>query len=511
MQSSGIPVKFAVPFGNSAVAPNIRPIPQASQIGVQNGAASLETGFPPNCFVPISAGGSWPFGQDFNGLLKQVTQWDQWQQAGGPVVYDAAFATAIGGYPAGATLYAAAGGFSWISKVDNNTANPDTTGSAAWLKDGPYVSQGGGNLQGLNVIHMGWDGTNGLVRVQVDATDMGGIAFQSWVSAHFLALTGGTVTGALVVNGQFVGHSTGSIDGNFIVGGSVSSTGNIVTSGQLSSQLGLNTSGGITCGVTVNPDPVGSGLPGIVITPQGFIDSFSANGCAWGAGNGNLHSFFSSTSVFVGSITNNGSSTGFNTTSDYRLKVNIIYLVGALDRISSVPVHRFAWVDQAIDDPNQQFTLVDGWLAHELAVAVPEAVTGTKDAVQTYTNAVLSAGGMVIKDGVSEADWEAGKLAVPTIDYVPAVKATETTPAIPEVPFVQGRAPLYQPDTTWQASVTVPVYQQVDKSKTTPLLWAGAQEAKVRIEALEATTAAQAATIAAMQTQIAALTAAKAA
>ena len=132
MQDSGIPAKFPIPFAASAAAANIRAIPQASQQGVQNGAASLTDGFPPNCFSPISAGGSWPFGQDFNGLLKQVTQWLQWGQAGAPVKYDASFSAAIGGYPAGALLSAATLGKFWLSTVDNNTSNPDASG-ANWL------------------------------------------------------------------------------------------------------------------------------------------------------------------------------------------------------------------------------------------------------------------------------------------------------------------------------------------------------------------------------------------
>ena len=133
MQDSGIPIKFAAPWAYAAGGAYIRAVPLASQIGIQNGAASLTTGFPPNCFTPIAGGGSWPFGQDFNGILNQITAWQQWQQAGGPIAYDATFQTAIGGYPLGAiVLSAVSAGLYWRSTTENNVTNPDT-GGAGWV------------------------------------------------------------------------------------------------------------------------------------------------------------------------------------------------------------------------------------------------------------------------------------------------------------------------------------------------------------------------------------------
>lgn len=145
MQASQIPTKFPIPFANGAGGAFIRPIPQASQIGVQAGAASLTDGFPPVTFTPIAAGGTPPFGQDFNGLLNQITAWSQWQNAGGLVPYDAVFSAAIGGYPQGAMLAGAAPGVVWLSVVDNNVTDPDT-GGAGWT--GLAASAVGGVLTG---------------------------------------------------------------------------------------------------------------------------------------------------------------------------------------------------------------------------------------------------------------------------------------------------------------------------------------------------------------------------
>jgi len=131
MQDTNIPSKFPVPFGNGAGGSYIRTVPNTPS-GVP-GAASLQQGFPPENFNPVAAGGVPPFGQDFNGLLNQISAWNQWQQAGGAVPYDGSFQTAIGGYPNGAIVESAVqvGAF-WMSTVDNNVSNPDT-GGANWL------------------------------------------------------------------------------------------------------------------------------------------------------------------------------------------------------------------------------------------------------------------------------------------------------------------------------------------------------------------------------------------
>lgn len=155
MLLSGIPPKFTIPFGNAAA--NIRSIPATSQIGIQAGAASLPDGFPPLCFQPTGSGGVPPFGQDFNGLLKQVTQWSQWEAAGGPVQYDAAFATAIGGYPNGAVLQQLnTPGAYWVNQVDNNSSNPDT-GGANW------VSWTVANLKASAIEFQIGDGVNAIL------------------------------------------------------------------------------------------------------------------------------------------------------------------------------------------------------------------------------------------------------------------------------------------------------------------------------------------------------------
>jgi hypothetical protein len=143
LEQANVPPKFPIPWGARAVSPFINSIPVTSQIGIVNCRASLNDGFPPLTFVPSTAGGCPPFGADFNGILKQVSQWSQWQSAGGPVFYDSAFATGSGGYPSGAKIASAVTpGTVWMSTADNNATNPDTAAATNWVQDPGQVPIG---------------------------------------------------------------------------------------------------------------------------------------------------------------------------------------------------------------------------------------------------------------------------------------------------------------------------------------------------------------------------------
>ncbi len=68
------------------------------------------------------------------------------------------------------------------------------------------------------------------------------------------------------------------------------------------------------------------------------------------------------------------SASAFYVNSDYRLKTNVTVLEGASERVKKLNVHRFNWKDRLDEEK------VDGFIAHELAEVIPEAVTGDKDA-----------------------------------------------------------------------------------------------------------------------------------
>ena len=90
---------------------------------------------------------------------------------------------------------------------------------------------------------------------------------------------------------------------------------------------------------------------------------------------------FKRTNNVVGSITVDSTSTAYNTSSDYRLKENVVDLDGAITRVKQLAPKRFNFIADAD-------TTVDGFLAHEAATVVPESVTGTHNQVDDDNNPV---------------------------------------------------------------------------------------------------------------------------
>ena len=79
-----------------------------------------------------------------------------------------------------------------------------------------------------------------------------------------------------------------------------------------------------------------------------------------------------------GKITSNGFSTTYSTSSDYRLKEDIQTIDNATGRLLDLKPCNFQWKGSDYR--------VDGFLAHELAEVIPEAVVGEKDAVDENGN-----------------------------------------------------------------------------------------------------------------------------
>jgi hypothetical protein len=75
----------------------------------------------------------------------------------------------------------------------------------------------------------------------------------------------------------------------------------------------------------------------------------------------------------IGSIIGNGTSTTYATSSDYRLKENIAPMTGALAKVAQLKPCTYTWKSNGSSG--------EGFIAHELAEVMPQAVTGEKDAV----------------------------------------------------------------------------------------------------------------------------------
>jgi len=162
--------------------------------------------------------------------------------------------------------------------------------------------------------------------------------------------------------------------------------------------------------------------------------------CARNSTAGMTQITFQNPNGLVGFISTSGTATQYSTSSDHRLKENVADMTGAIARVKQLAPKRFNFIADAD-------TTVDGFLAHEAQTVVPEAVTGTHDEVETWTQQQIDDGDA--PDGTSAGDNK-----------------------------LDGDGN------------TIPVMQGIDQSKLVPLLTGALQEAIAKIETLETKVAA---------------------
>ena len=153
----------------------------------------------------------------------------------------------------------------------------------------------------------------------------------------------------------------------------------------------------------------------------------------------------------VGQIYTNGSSTVYSTSSDYRLKTDAQPMTGASARVQALNPVNFEWLSDG--------TRVDGFLAHEAQEVVPEAVSGTKDAMRDEEYEVTPA---VYEDVVIPAvlDEDGNELESERTEQRLVTEAVMGTRSVPD-------------------------HQGIDQSKLVPLLTAALQEALTKIDTME--------------------------
>ena len=105
------------------------------------------------------------------------------------------------------------------------------------------------------------------------------------------------------------------------------------------------------------------------------------SGYATGSTSVNGVYFLNNAGGLVGYISWNGSSTSYVTSSDYRLKENLVTDWDATTRLKQLNPVRFNFIADAD-------TTVDGFLAHEVQSIVPEAISGTHNEVDDDDNPV---------------------------------------------------------------------------------------------------------------------------
>ena len=202
-------------------------------------------------------------------------------------------------------------------------------------------------------------------------------------------------------------------------------------------RMRLDGNGDLAFSGSLNNNPVANNIIGIALRTSGNIitniGSVNAPHQIRRNNDGDVIRFYRNSATDCGAIRVSSGTTHFDTSSDYRLKENIVAITDGIDRVKQLQPKRFNF----IEFPENT---VDGFIAHEAQIAVPEAISGEKD-------------------GMEEQEYE----------VTPAVVDEDGNETAPAVMGVRN----------------APKYQAIDKSKLVPLLTAALQEAIAKIETLE--------------------------
>ena len=293
---------------------------------------------------------------------------------------DAAFNTTVTN--AIATKLPLAGGTMTGTIIGSGTSNTVGGASALRLGESNYRIMTGGEE---HVLCLDRDNAGGTKKImQSWNPDSGSVAIGNTtpVAAGMLAIKPTSITQSqLKLMGGNYSYGTELQSQNGSEGGTVGNTrqffkiehvtlGSTRTMYTTSSQVGTDTHKWETGNTTR-----------LFLNNDGKLDYYGSNAqwntqmFAGGTGVQYYIDFRLSNNSQVGFIYTNGSSTTYNTSSDYRLKENVDYTWDATTRLKQLKPARFNFI---ADETN---TLVDGFIAHEVSSIVPEAVSGEKDAM----------------------------------------------------------------------------------------------------------------------------------
>jgi hypothetical protein len=143
----------------------------------------------------------------------------------------------------------------------------------------------------------------------------------------------------------------------------VSDFGFLIYDGAGSEAARVDSSGNLLVGCTSQPDASNFG---------GFINPIGQFRSSRNSTSAATQFSFNNPNGEVGTIVTNGTATAYNTSSDQRLKENIVDAPSASDDIDAIQVRSFDW---KADGSHQKY----GMVAQELVTVAPEAVSQPED------------------------------------------------------------------------------------------------------------------------------------
>lgn len=191
------PGKLLTPWAEAGLK---NEIPQtASSV---TGRAGFDRGFPAINMTPKEEGGIPPFGQDFNGIFYEITKILRYMQAGGQPTFDADFASAIGGYPAGAILSSDDGASLFRSVVDGNVTNPNL-GGEGWARPDLQMME----LYRRSYAEAGYNLVDGSFEAGGTLVNTNDVLLQERTGKAFSGPAGTVAAGTNPASGGFVDQS----------------------------------------------------------------------------------------------------------------------------------------------------------------------------------------------------------------------------------------------------------------------------------------------------------------
>ena len=178
-------------------------------------------------------------------------------------------------------------------------------------------------------------------------------------------------------------------------------------------------SSSMACSTFVNQSGASSGTP----------VSYYYHGAASGGTTATQIAFTNGSAITVGTITSNGTATAFNTSSDRRLKTNIVDLTNSGTIIDSLKPRSFTWISDNSADA--------GFIADEFQQVLPKAVTGQPNANKEEEYEVTPA----VKDSMGNITTPAvmGTRTVPVYQMIDASQPELIAYLVAEVQSLRAR------------------------------------------------------------------------